>query len=551
MNQRLAVPYLVTVLTIISLLLFAGCGGSGGSDTYSYWGGNGAAAPQIQGITNLNSQGQPVRIGDWCQIGGAGFGNVKGNGSVRFGLQDGTYGTADLTSLWTDTQVICRVPQPKSVISGKETPLISITLYTDSGASSNSYSLEYNPVPNPTPENTPPSPSPSPSATPTPSPTGTISPTPSPSHTASPSPSPTSASPSPTPTAQWWDMGNVPKTYQMYPNLRFSSKGVAYVSYDVYDENLGSSLVCFGTFDSTGYHALQTINVGDNGGFSSLCLNENDVPYLAYCKDDDVYVVKYQNGAFTSVGTVSGATFPSLYVSGVYAYLAYEYQDQGDQLVTAGYFDADGVWHAFLSEGFNGLYPKMTGKGNTPYMLFMDCDSLVAGCFQDGVWTILGDFSGATNTVGLALDSGGELYVAYTGLQEKNRSGKAAKDYSTLNVQVLKNGSWTALPSISASGVIYYPYFFGSPAVRNGTVYLAFSDLLSDNPNGLYKVKQYTGSAWLDTGNLGFGPPEEPNCYIAIALDNSGTPYVFCIGSDASLHLYKYSPTKKGDRLLY
>ncbi|MGV8123261.1 MAG: hypothetical protein AB2L14_26165 [Candidatus Xenobiia bacterium LiM19] len=54
------------------------------------------------------------------------------------------------------------------------------------------------------------------------------------------------------------------------------------------------------------------------------------------------------------------------------------------------------------------------------------------------------------------------------------------------------------------------------------------------------------GWSWQETGSLGFGSPQEPNCYIAKALDNIGTPYVFCIGTDGSLHLYKYAVSKEG-----
>ncbi|MHC9540599.1 MAG: hypothetical protein AB9903_13910 [Vulcanimicrobiota bacterium] len=600
MGHKMTVPYLITVLVIISILLFSGCGGSGGEQSSSSWNGGGSSSePQIQSVLNLNNSGQPVRIGDWCQINGVYFGSSKGIGYVRYSFQDGTSGSADYTNLWADSQIICRVPQPDRGMNSKAAAVVNLCVYTNEGMFSNSYSTDYDTTPNPTPQPTPPSPSPTPSISPTPSPTSTVSPTPSPSPSSSPtpsisptpsptstvsptpspspspsptpsisptpsptstisptpSPSPTyspSPSPSPSPTSspsparQWWDMGNVPKTWQMYPNLRFSSTGTAYVSYDVFDDELNTSLVCFGTFDSGGYHALASIDVGENGGFSSLCLNENNVPYLAWCKSGDVYVGKYKNGAFTTLGTISGASFPSLYVSGVYAYLAYEYQDQGDQYVTAGYFDEKGVWNGFIQGGFNGAYPKLTGVGNTAYMSFIDCDLLVAGCFPDGNWTILGDFESPTGSIGVALDSNKFFYVAYIKLLEKSKARDTARDYSTINVQVYKNGSWTAFPVINASSTIYYPYFFGSPAVWNGAVYLAFSDPGADQASSLYKVKQSLGSSWQDTGSLGFGSPEEPNCYIAIALDNIGTPYVFCIGTDASLHLYKYAVSRKG-----
>lgn len=546
------VPYLVLTLVFFSFMMFGGCGGgSGGGQSESFWSDNTVTKPQIYGVSNLNSTGQPVRIGDWCQINGASFGSSKGSGYVYFTLQDGTTGNADLIYLWSDSQIVCRVPQSKSkkrmhVHVKAAAAAVSISVYTNDGAGSNSYAVEYDSSPNPTPQPTPPSPSPTPSVSPTPSPTSSISPSPSPTPSISPSPSPTATiSPSPSPAATWWDMGAATGGDQQCPNLCMSSTGIAYVSYDSFDESLNTWLIHFGYYDGSGYHQLTSIDAGADGGFSSLALNENNVPYIAYCKDCDVYVAKYQNGAFTTVGTITDAIMPSLYVSGAYAYLAYQYSEDDEEYVTAGFFNDQGVWQGFIRGGFNGFYPKLTGVGNTAYMAFMDCDTLVAGYFPDGNWTILGDFALPTCTLGVTLDSDKNYYVAYLKETAANKGGGKEEYFSTLCLNVYKNGSWIYYPEINSSNMILYPYFSGAPAVKNGAVYLAFSELnLPDLTSCIYQVKQYVGSSWQGTGNPSFTPSENPNCFIIIALDNSGVPYIFCTGPDSNLHLYKYAVSK-------
>jgi hypothetical protein len=339
-------------------------------------------------------------------------------------------------------------------------------------------------------------------------------------------------------------MGAAEGGEQQCPNLVFSSTGTAYVSFDNYDENLGTWLVCFGCYDSSGYHKLASIDVGTDGGFSSLALNENSVPYLAYCIDGDVHVAKYADGAFTTVGTISCAEIPSLYVSGTYAYLAYQYEDD-DSYVTVGYFDNQGVWKEFIDGGFNGMFPKIAGVGNTVYMAFMDCDSLVAGYFPDGNWTILGDFSSPTYCLGVSVDKGKDFYVSY--LTETDAGKRRGKDgyMSTLHLYSYKDGAWYGYPVIETPWLISFPYFSGAPAIKNGDIFTAYSLLDAPDPECCqYSVKHFLGSSWQNMGDPNFNPPENPNCFITPAFGSGGIPYVFCTGPDSNLHLYKYDVSK-------
>ncbi|MDQ7826083.1 MAG: hypothetical protein RDV48_24990 [Candidatus Eremiobacteraeota bacterium] len=183
------------LLSIFTVFLFASCGGGGSSGGGYYWGDGGsgtAATPQISGVTNLNSTGQPVRSGDWCEITGSGFGSSQvESGATSYALftfSGGGQAQAQSYGAWSDTSVTCLVPASKNVMTARDS--ISIAIVSASGSSSGTspaVQILYNPTPNPSPAPTPPtptiSPSPTQSVSPTPSPTASVSPTPSPSAT--------------------------------------------------------------------------------------------------------------------------------------------------------------------------------------------------------------------------------------------------------------------------------------------------------------------------------------------------------------------------------
>jgi len=188
------------MVCITCVLTIAGCGSSGSdSSTAWYGGGDGGgttATPQITAANNMDLPGQPVRVGDWIQIQGSGFGTTRlgtsSEGYVAF--SDGTTVTKAVNyGQWSDTLVECQMPQgaPIKALIFKESVSIYIVKADTTGGGS-TYNLNTNPTPNPSPQPAPPSPSPSPT------PTGTATPSPSPTPTPSPSVSPT---PSPSPTS--------------------------------------------------------------------------------------------------------------------------------------------------------------------------------------------------------------------------------------------------------------------------------------------------------------------------------------------------------------
>ncbi|MDQ7826127.1 MAG: hypothetical protein RDV48_25215 [Candidatus Eremiobacteraeota bacterium] len=173
MGKKFQVLLLMVFLFTAALAILSSCGGGGDSGSGAYYGGGGGttAAPQISSFSNLNSPGQPLRSGDWCQVNGSGFGATRQARGGYAAFTDGINSVqATLYSTWSDTQVVCRVPD-SSPSTG-----VSVIVVTSAGSSSNQVSVPVNPTPNPSPQPTPPTPSPSPSPSVSPSP----SPSPSP-----------------------------------------------------------------------------------------------------------------------------------------------------------------------------------------------------------------------------------------------------------------------------------------------------------------------------------------------------------------------------------
>lgn len=181
-------------LSLISLTA-SGCGGGSGTSSSEYWGGGESsvtATPAVSTVNNLDQPGQPLRVGDWAEINGNGFGSSQQGsyspGYVAFSDASATVKAINYAA-WTDTKIVCQVPigSPIKAFQARETVNI-IVVHSDSEAGSSPLQITADPTPNPTPLTLPPSPSPSPSITATPSPT--------PTETASPSPTPSPSTPS-------------------------------------------------------------------------------------------------------------------------------------------------------------------------------------------------------------------------------------------------------------------------------------------------------------------------------------------------------------------
>lgn len=192
-RMRRTWPAAAITICMVCAIAISGCG-SGGGDSAGYGGGDGgsgsggggttAGTPALTSVNNLSSSGQPIRPGDWIEVSGSNFGATQQNSYVGF-TNGATTTQAALYSSWSDTKIVCRVPEGTPMSDRYAVKEITNIFVTINGAgTSNGYSAASNPTPNPSPENTPPSPTPSPTTTttssPTPTPTSTTSPTPTP-----------------------------------------------------------------------------------------------------------------------------------------------------------------------------------------------------------------------------------------------------------------------------------------------------------------------------------------------------------------------------------
>ncbi|MDQ7825890.1 MAG: SUMF1/EgtB/PvdO family nonheme iron enzyme [Candidatus Eremiobacteraeota bacterium] len=163
--------YGLALLLILSWYC-AGCSGSDNAQIGGYGGGGGAANPQVTAVSNLDNGGSPLRVGDWCEVKGSGFGasQQSGGASGYVAFSDGsTVVKASSYGIWSDSSIVCQVPQGAPIKNSSSRESLQVLVVNAWGASSASggvaCTVPGNPTPNPAPQPTPPVPSPSPSPT--------------------------------------------------------------------------------------------------------------------------------------------------------------------------------------------------------------------------------------------------------------------------------------------------------------------------------------------------------------------------------------------------
>jgi hypothetical protein len=111
-------------------------------------------------LTNLNSPGDPLRQGDWCQVDGSGFGNSRTgtstDGYVHFRFPGGAAGQADIHHHWSAAKIICRVPLNAHRAGGARDTLTLTVVPADTSFPSSLVPVDHTTTPNPAPESTPP-----------------------------------------------------------------------------------------------------------------------------------------------------------------------------------------------------------------------------------------------------------------------------------------------------------------------------------------------------------------------------------------------------------
>jgi len=520
-----------------SMLTIAGCGGGGSSSGYSYDNGGGSSttitAPSVTSVNNLNQPGQPLRVGDWAEINGSGFGSSQqgnySNGYVAFASTSATV-KATSYSTWTDTQVVCQVPlgAPIKVPQARETMNI-IVVHPDSEAGSSPLQINADPNPNPTPQPTPPSPSPSPSATATPSPTTTTSPTPTPTPT--PSPSPTSggggggggtAPPHITEITPSKDEINTSSPVNFI--IKGSGFGASQASVNGMVSFFSNNLIPLGTAGFSAGHAACT----------SLAFN-NGIPYVAYRDGGNgskATVMKYTgNGAtgWEAVGTAGfsagGAYYTSLAFNNGIPYVAYM-DNANSNKATVMKYTGNGAtgWEAVGTAGFSAgtaEYTSLAFDNGIPYVAYRDGGNSDKATLMkytgNGAtgWEAVGTSGFSTGGAGrtsLAFNNG-IPYVAY--LDWGNGNKATVMKYTG-------NGAtgWEAVGTagFSAGGTDYT-----SLAFDNGTPYVAYMDGSNSDKATVMKYTGNGATGWEAVGTAEFSTGGA--AWTSLAFDN-GIPYV-------------------------
>lgn len=541
------------VLTVAALIL-ANCGTS--SDTSQGWPGgsddsSGSSALKVIKVTNMNNPGAPMRSGDWITIEGAGFGASQGNGGVRFHFDALLYAFADVYSQWTDTMIVCRVPQAPTkslaVHPDLSAPLpclsvrsaISLDIVTGAGSAASS-DVDYDPQPNPTPSSSPPETTPSPSPTVSPS----SSPSPSPTVTVSPSPSP-----SPTQTGggggggvatpQWWNLGNSALTQSINTKIKVgydSNNNV--IPYFTTVTSTPTYTVHVGCIRQSGYQELGSYPGGDQYYGDSLAVDGSTV-YLAthYTTtganpESVVAVNRYTWGSgWSSIGTISGCSYPWLCVNNGTPYLCAQ---NGSYVYIYKYTGS--AWQKI--QDFAGQFGNISYYNGTIYLSYLPYNSIssikIESISPSGTYQSLGTVSGSGSYAPIFCGSSG-LYVA----TNQSMAQLAVMQYSA------SAGTWSSVGGQLEASTTYITTYLGGLNEYSGSPCIAYMFINPATGSYAYNVKYLSGSSWVSLGSPSFSCPTDG--WIRIALDIfNGVPYSSYIDGSAgnAVTVQKYSASK-------
>jgi type II secretory pathway pseudopilin PulG len=220
----------------------------------------------------------------------------------------------------------------------------------------------------------------------------------------------------------------------------YGSTGGSYEVSLVFD-NVDNFYIAHASF-SNGPHLRVGMNdyYGDQvsancGYYSSVAINSQNIPYVAYADDTDcndygyngtseAVVKKYYNGEWTTVG-VAGFVSSIKQISLAFAnddtpYVAYsDYNDNGKIAVMKYYNNS---WTLVGTAGFSigeAWYPSLVFNDNIPYVAYSDqgnSGKIMVMKYYNGEWTTVGTagFSiGEAEYISLVFDSNGVPYVAY------------------------------------------------------------------------------------------------------------------------------------------
>ena len=262
---------------------------------------------------------------------------------------------------------------------------------------------------------------------------------------------------------------------------------------------------------------------------TAIAVDRSGSPYVVYMdslNDNKATVMKYTGGSWVAVGTagfsVGGTLYTSIAIDGNdIPYVAFS-DNARDNKATVMKFDGSN-WVTVGSAGFSaGAAKYLTiaiDSNGTPYVAYSDFANnrkATVMKYESGSWIAVGSPSGFSVgkaiSICLAVTPGGTPYVIY------NDSASASK----ATVMMYNGSSWA---SVGGAGFSYGPAYATSIAIDgNGTPYVSYSDLAYGSKP---LVKKYNGTAWVSVGNATGISSALANYFTSIAIDGSGTPYVF------------------------
>jgi hypothetical protein len=574
----------ILALILLIALPLQGCGSSGSTSSGYYGGdsgGGGTTAPQVQSSSNVTNPGQPLSPGNMLQINGQGFGSTQGTSYVQFTSSTGTNVNSDLYTQWTDTQIVCRVPEGIVRTTVTWTFIVFV-----SGQGSNSSNINGNPNQSPTP---------SPSVSPSPSPqpgapvltqvnpnTGTVGTTVTligqnlgtggtitvgglavpPSSIVWNGPtsitlaipdgatgivaivvSPTGASSTASINftiigggagAQWWPLTTPsPGAYGGGVQVKMAN-GTPYVAY------CNGTYIFVGSYSNSAWSPLPVPTTYYHGNFSLYM--DGSTPYVAAYNGSGSYIdiIRYTGGGWSVIGTTGMYGInPSLYVHGEVPTPYVAYENGGEAVYVGSFPNLSSTMAPMGAPFYPGYKPALNGVSGTPYLAYQDGSSRIQVARWNGPsgseqWTSYGMAPDSGDFAPRLYVDGSTPYLAYS-----NYDGQ-------VHVATYNEG-WHDL---SGGGIPTYNGVYDF-AVGGGIPYVArvvqaqspVVDQLSRDDGGTYdyQVSKLQG-AWMQVGNFN----SKGNSWnFGISIDLSGsTPYAACIDDTSNVVLKKYSTTK-------
>jgi len=275
-------------------------------------------------------------------------------------------------------------------------------------------------------------------------------------------------------------------------------------------------------FTSTAWYNLISAGVSAyNGTYTSVAVDQNNIPYIAYLDNNTkASVQKDSGGVWSYVGTAQFTANVASYISlAIYNNTPYIGYQDGYQASVMKYTGSSWAYVGVENMSPGGAtYTSLAIDGNgTPYLAFTDLYYLYPSKatvmkFNGTSWVVVGTegfSSGTVSYTSLAIDGGGTPYVVF---EDASNSNKAT-------VMKYNGTSWVIVGTagFSAGTATYTNIAIDG----NGFPYVIYNDAANSNKA---TVMEFNGTSWVTIGSAGFSAGAA--IYTDIAIDANNLPYV-------------------------